>query len=72
MATEAHYRGFKIVSYLSPRRRWRWIYKEDEWIEPDAEFNLEEKHVSVEECKKIIDGWLSRKEEQKPKQLSLF
>jgi len=70
---DTKYRGFRISSYLSPRHEYRWIYREDEWIEPEAEFNLKEKHVSVEDCKRIIDGWLNdRKAKQKPEQLSLF
>lgn len=74
MGVEAYYRGYRIDSYLSPRQQWRWIHREDEWIKPEAEFNLKEKHVSVEDCKKIIDGWLERKQKQsqKPEQLSLF
>lgn len=72
MGIEAHYKGYHIDSYLSPRYQYRWIYRENEWIEPEAEFNLEEKRVSVEDCKKIIDGWLRKDPDRKPEQLSMF
>lgn len=72
MPTEAIYKGFKICSYLSPRQQWRWIYEEHEYIDPVAEFNLKEKHVSIDECKRIIDGWVKDKENRKAEQMTLF
>lgn len=67
---DCFYRGYRIDSYHSPRHQFRWISEEDDYIETVAEFNLEERFVSVEDCKRIIDSWLDKG--TKAEQLSLF
>lgn len=70
---DTYYKGFRIDSYISARHQYRWIYEEDERFDPVAEFDLQVQHVSVEDCKRIIDGWLAEKtEHQKPEQMKLF
>lgn len=71
--SEVYYRGFRIDSYFSPMYQFKWIYEEEDRITPVEEFDLKVQHVSVEDCKKIIDGWLNDKSEhQKPEQMTLF
>ena len=69
---KVYYKGYRISQYISRNHQFRWIYEENEWIDPVAEFNLQEKHVSVEDCKRIIDGWVKDKESRKPEQMTLF
>ena len=51
--TQLNYRGYEIHTYTSPNRYSRYIYKIGEVL--DTVYDTNDRTVTVEDCKQIID-----------------